>query len=58
MKENLYRVWVGGVIDAENVTLSDAQIIEIEWKNQGYNDVIIEKQKNENNDRESIAKPC
>ena len=44
MKENLYRVWVGGVIDAENVTLLDAEIIALEWKNQGYNDVLIEKQ--------------
>ena len=44
MKENFYRVWVEGVVDAENVTLLDAQIIALELKNKGHDNVIIEKQ--------------
>ncbi len=44
MKENFYRVWVEGVVDAENVTLLDAQHIALDLKYKGHDNVIIEKQ--------------
>lgn len=40
---DLYMVFVGGVIDAENVSKEDAEFIAWEWKQDGYDDVVIQK---------------
>ena len=38
-----YTVWVGGVPDIENVDIEWAKEIADEWREQGYDDVVIEK---------------
>ena len=42
MNEN-YNVWVGGILDAENIPLYEAYRIASHWKEKGYEDVIVEK---------------
>tara|TARA_R110000772_G_scaffold47429_5_gene108428 strand:+ start:403 stop:531 length:129 start_codon:yes stop_codon:yes gene_type:complete len=38
-----YIVWVGGTVDAEGVSKEKAEEIAKQWKDQGYDDVIIEE---------------
>jgi len=40
---NKYTVWVGGVPDLENINIEYAEEIADEWREQGYDDVRIEK---------------
>ena len=40
---NRYTVWVGGVADLENIDIEWAKEIADEWREQGYDDVVIEK---------------
>jgi hypothetical protein len=42
--EKLYIVWVGGVIIDEHLGQIDAQLLADEWKEKGYDDVVIENQ--------------
>lgn len=40
--EEKYTVWVGGVPDVENVSKEEAEVVAKEWRDKGYDDVIIE----------------
>jgi len=40
---NRYTVWVGGVPDIEDIDIEWAKEIADEWREQGYDDVVIEK---------------
>ena len=43
MTKQTYTVWVGGVPDLENIDIEWAKEIADEWREQGYDDVVIEK---------------
>ena len=43
MLKQTYTVWVGGVPDLENIDIEWAKEIADEWREQGYDDVVIEK---------------
>lgn len=40
--EEKYTVWVGGIPDVENVSKEEAEVVAKEWRDKGYDDVIIE----------------
>ena len=50
-----YIVWVGGIPNYFK-TLNDAQIEKLKWINKGYDDLIIETIKENDNDKEQQRK--
>ena len=52
MKTNIYTVWVGGT-EVNDYLISKEKAIEIkkEWEQKGYDDVVIEKVLNINNEK-------
>jgi hypothetical protein len=43
MKNILYIVWVGGIVDYEGNNLNEAKEVYNLWNRLGYDDVILEK---------------
>lgn len=39
--DKVYNLWIGGILELEDVTIEEAEDSRIEWFNRGYDDAVI-----------------